>query len=115
MMQRGRAILLALALLLQGLVPAAAFAHDEAAGQGLEICTLHGLEHRQSGHRDHGFAGLACEQCVLASLAMVSSDPPPVPVRAEAAEFAYRPIAERPSILPRAPPRPPSQGPPASA
>ena len=115
---RARAILLALVLALQSLVPAAAFAHDEAnAAAGVEICTAAGLKlvHAARQHQHHGFAGLACEQCVMASLAMVSSEPPPLAVRADAVLFAYRPIAERPSILPRAPPRPPSRAPPASA
>ena len=116
-MGRARAILLALVLALQGLVPAAALAHDAAAGSGgVEICTALGLKlvHDNRTGKHHGFAGLACEQCVMASLAMVSAAPPPLVIRADAVAFHYRPIAERPSILPRAPPRPPSQGPPIS-
>lgn len=116
--RRVRALALALLLALQGLVPAAALAHDASPGAGgVEICTALGLKLVHGGQRGkhHGFAGLACEQCVMASLAMVAADPPPAPVRPEAVVFAYRPIAERPSILPRAPPRPPSQGPPVSA
>lgn len=114
---RVRAILLALVLLLQGLVPAAAFAHDEARRPAaLDICTGEGLKHAQAaGHDHHGFAGLACEQCVMASLAMVAVAPPPLRVRGLAVEFSFRPTAERPSIQPRSPPRPPSIGPPASA
>ena len=115
---RARAILHALVLALQGLVPAAALAHDDAGrAGGVEICTAAGLQlvHTAQRHRHHGFAGLACEQCVMASLAMVSAEPPPLMVRADAVLFAYRPTAERPSILPRAPPRPPSRAPPVSA
>ncbi len=112
-----RAILLALTLVLQGLVPAAALAHDGARGPAvLEICTGEGLKHIHSPHQgSHGFAGLACEQCVMASLAMVSAAPPPVRVQIQAVSFIYRPAAERPSLQPRAPPRPPSIGPPISA
>ena len=113
---KARAILLALVLLLQGLVPAAAFAHDEARGPAnIDICTGEGLKHLSAHHQHHGFAGLACEQCVMASLAMVDAAPPPLRVRAESLSFVFRPVAERPSIQPRAPPRPPSQGPPFSA
>ena len=113
---RARAILLALVLLLQGLVPAAAFAHDETHGAGaVQICTGAGLKRASAHHEHHGFAGLACEQCVMASLAMVDAAPPPLRVRAEALVFVFQPAAERPSIQPRAPPRPPSQGPPLSA
>ena len=111
---RVRAILLALALVLQGFVPAAAFAHDDARGPAaLEICTGEGIKHLHvARHGHHGFGGLACEQCVMASLAMVAAAPPPLRMRSQAVQFAYRPAAERPSSQPRAPPRPPSIGPP---
>ncbi len=115
---RVRAILLALVLALQGLVPAAALAHDAVAGSGgVEICTALGLKlvHQGPAGKHHGFAGLACEQCVMASLAMVSAEPPVLTIHADAVSFHYRPIAERPSVLPRAPPRPPSRAPPISA
>ncbi len=115
---RVRAIVLALVLALQGLVPAAALAHDATPGAGgVEICTALGVKlvrAAQPGNH-HGFGGLACEQCVMASLAMVSAEPPQVFAGADAVDFAYRPIAERPSTLPRAPPRPPSTAPPISA
>jgi hypothetical protein len=104
---------MALALILQGLIPAAAIAHDHAAGGATELCTPQGLKPapvRPDHH--HGFGGLACEQCVMASLAMTGSAPPPVIERCKAAEIIPPPIAERPSLLPRAPPRPPSCGPP---
>lgn len=114
---RARAILLALVVVLQGLVPAAAFAHDEAGNPAvIQICTGEGLKlvHVGSPHRHQGFAGLACEQCVMASLATVAAAPPSLPVRADVARFVYLPAGERPSIRPRAPPRPPSIGPPIS-
>lgn len=115
---KARAILLALALVLQGLVPAAAFAHEEARGPAAqEICTGEGLKHLHATHHDghRGFAGLACEQCVMASLAMVAAAPPPLWIRSQPVSFLYRPTAERPSNQPRGPPRPPSHGPPISA
>ena len=115
--ERVRAILLALVLVLQGLVPAAALAHDSASGSGgVEICTALGLKlvHDGRAGKHHGFAGLACEQCVMASLAMVSAEPPPLAVVADAVVFHYRPAPERPSQRPRAPPRPPSRAPPIS-
>ena len=112
---RARAILLALVLLLQGLVPAAALAHEGERGlAGLQICTGEGLRRISAHHERHGFAGLACEQCVMASFAIVDAAPPPLRLRAEALVFVFLPAAERPSIQPRAPPRPPSQGPPVS-
>ncbi len=114
---RVRAILLALVLVLQGLVPAAALAHDSASGSGgVEICTALGLKlvHEGPAGKHHGFAGLACEQCVVASLAMVSAESPQLAVLADAVAFHYRPVAERPSQHPRAPPRPPSRAPPIS-
>ena len=119
LMGLARAILLVLALVLQGLTPAAALAHDQARSSNLiEICTSDGLKSVPAvapHSKHHGFGGLACEQCVMASLAMVAAEPPPVVVdRATVARFVYLPVAERPSTLPRAPPRPPSQGPPAS-
>ena len=113
-----RAILLALVLVLQGLVPAAALAQDEARGPAaIAICTGEGLKlvHTGSPHHRHGFAGLACEQCVMASLAMVASPPPVEMVRSQAVRFVYLPASERPSTRPRAPPRPPSRGPPIPA
>ena len=112
------ALALVLALVLQGLAPAAALAHDQTPSSGLiEICSSGGLKsvHAASPQsRHHGFGGLACEQCVMASLTMVAAEPPGLAARFDTVAFTYRPISERPSILPRAPPRPPSQGPPTS-
>src|SRR3569833_913339 len=95
---RVRAILLALVLVLQGLVPAAAIAHDEARGpSGVEICTGEGVRHVHApGRGHHGFGGLACEQCVMASLAMVAAAPPPVAARVAPVSFLCRPAAGRP-------------------
>ncbi len=118
LMRLARALALVLALLLQGLAPAAALAHDEAPSSRLiQICTGDGLRSVQAASphsKHHGFGGLACEQCVMASLTMVAAEPPGLAARFDVVAFAYRPVSERPSILPRAPPRPPSQGPPTS-
>lgn len=115
--ERARAIALALVLVLQSLVPAAALAGDASPRAGIQICTSAGLQHLPGDprHRPRGFAGLACEQCVMASLAMVAAAPPPLAMSSNTIAFVFVPVAERPSALPRAPPRPPSQGPPVSA
>lgn len=108
---------MALVLLLQGLIPAAAIAHDHA-GQ-IQICTAQGVRliTPQSGHGlDHHFGGLACEQCVMGSLAALAAAPPPEPVPTLWAYAAPR--VATPAAAPlqaRAPPRPPSQGPPVLA
>ena len=108
-------MLAAVTLLLQGLIPAAAVAHDHAGE--IQICTAKGvrlvrMDHGKAGH----FGGLACEQCVMASLAGVAAEPPPAPVPVV---FAYQPPRPPSPAAPpppaRAPPRPPSQGPPVPA
>ncbi len=112
------ALVLVLALLLQGLIPAAAVAHDHGQDQ-IQLCTAAGLKlvslHAVGGHDHHGFGGLACEQCVMASLAALAASPPAPIAPTAKILIAFRPAAERPSALPRAPPRPPSQGPPFQA
>jgi hypothetical protein len=111
------ALLAALALVLQGLIPAAALAHDHAGL--IQLCTAHGVklvgapdDHGKGGH----FGGLACEQCVMASFAAVGAAPPapPLPVRwTWLVRLPAAPAAAPPPA--RAPPRPPSQGPPTFA
>jgi hypothetical protein len=102
------AVLAAVALVLQGLIPAAAMAHDHAGL--IQLCTSQGvtLVGAPGGHgqRQGHFGGLACEQCVMASFAAVGAEPPAPPP--PAAPAAAPPPA-------RAPPRPPSQGPPTFA
>ena len=72
------AALAALVLLLQGLIPAAAIAHNHGADQ-VQICTARGVKlislHAE-GVSHHHFGGLACEQCVMASFTAVAAVPP---------------------------------------
>jgi hypothetical protein len=109
------AALAALVLLLQGLIPGAALAYDHP--REIQLCTAHGvklvrLDHGKGGH----FGGLACEQCVMASLTAVAGEPPPEP---PPTAFAYdAPPLPAPAAAPRqarAPPRPPSTAPPVLA
>ena len=112
------ALLAMLALLVQALIPAAAMAHD-AAGQSVMICTADGAKVEQVsgdviGKKDpKGFAGLPCAQCVAVSLAVTT--PPDVTVAPVlyAVRITPAPRAALTGVaLARAPPRPPSQGPP---
>lgn len=107
------ALLVALSILLQGLIPAAALAADHTDGSGVQICTLQGvktLSGEAGGHKH--FGGLACEQCVMASFAAVAAVQPVLP-QSHAVARAEAPLAvARTANRPRDPPRPPSQGPP---
>jgi hypothetical protein len=114
------ALLAMLALLVQALMPAAAMAHD-AAGQSVMICTADGAKALQVagdviGKKDpKGFAGLPCAQCLAVALA--TTTPPDVAVAPVlyGVHIAPAPVAALTGVaLARAPPRPPSQGPPAA-
>ncbi len=110
-------VLAALVVLLQGLIPAAAIAH--AHGAGVQICTSQGLKllgpAPDTSHRDHGFGGLACEQCVMASFAAIAADAPPTPIRFAQAVLATSIGGRAFPARARDPPRPPSTAPPAFA
>ncbi len=111
------ALVAALILLLQGLIPGAAIAHR--AGDELQICTSAGVRliavPGEAGHRDHGFGGLACEQCVMASFAAITPTAYPLTLRwVEAAPTIFVTTRAFPPRA-RAPPRPPSTAPPAFA
>jgi hypothetical protein len=112
------ALLAVLALLVQGLIPAAAMAYEARADVPamVVLCTADGARTVAvpSDSQDHkGFAGLKCHDCVMASIAAVTPPAPQVApvryvqiVRLEARRIdAIRQVA-------RPPPRPPSQGPP---
>jgi hypothetical protein len=109
------AALAALVLLLQGLIPAAALAHDHPGL--MQICTRHGpaLASVQSDPH-HRFGGLACEQCVMASFAALAAALPPPPAPTAWTYEALAPAAPAAAPLKaRAPPRPPSRAPPVLA
>ncbi len=107
-----------LALCVQGLSPAAALA-AEAEGRSIVICTadgaktLHGVA--APGSEGQGFAGLKCADCVFASLAGVTPVAAAVPVSYAYAALRTPAVRSAKPLGARAPPRPPSQGPPASS
>ena len=112
------ALLAAIAVLAQTLVPAIAMARSTTRGEAIVICTIEGAKLvRVGGDKpvpDTMFGGFKCGQCVAASLAAVTPDPAAtvVPVRyAARIEVAVvRVLGVRGHA--RAPPRPPGQGPP---
>ena len=113
------ALLAMLALLVQALTPAAAMAQD-AAGQTVMICTTDGAKAVQVAgdvigkpKPAKGFAGLSCAQCLAVSLA--TTTPPEIGVAPVlyGVRIVPAPHAALTGVaLARAPPRPPSQGPP---
>ena len=115
------ALLAAVAVLAQTLVPAIAMARSTTRGETIVICTVEGAKLVKVGGddtptQDKMFGGFKCGQCVAASLAAVTPDPAAtiVPVRyAARIEVAIvRVLGVRGHA--RAPPRPPGQGPPVS-
>lgn len=109
------AILAVLALATELLIPAAA-AQAHVAGPQIVICTLQGARTVSLDQQEHdgGFAGLKCHQCVGASLASTSAEPPvliaPVTYGTPISSALFAEAA--PPVGARAPPRPPGQGPP---
>lgn len=109
------ALVMAFALLIQGLVPGAAMAHEMSQSRTVVLCTEGGEKTvtvpNDASHK--GFAGFKCADCVMASIASVL---PPAPVvapiryvqiiRAEHSRPALNIAARRVRLLP------PSQGPP---
>jgi len=114
------ALVAVFALMVQALVPAAAMAAAPGAGGVMVICTQNGTATvafgqpgQAQGGKSRGFAGMPCQDCLAAALAMTETPELAVqPVVYVAARIEHAP-AERP-IEPRAraPPRPPGQGPP---
>ncbi len=122
-----RALLAALAAMLavfvQALAPAAAMAHDiRESGSSMVICTAEGSKVVVIGADGQvrtapakGFMGLKCSACVGPTLAATLATPAPLVAPIEYAEFVETPVARVLGVRghARAPPRPPSQGPPA--
>lgn len=114
------AVLAALAMAVQLLIPAASLAYEANLGRTHEVvmCTAEGavtMSIPASGDHHKGFAGLKCHSCVMASVAAIAVVVPMVePVRYAARVEIGRPSHERPAAPARAPPRPPSTAPPAS-
>ena len=109
------ALVAVFALMVQALVPVAAMA-AAPDGSGAIICTQNGTTTVAFGGqpaRPKGFAGMPCQDCLAAALAMTQTPELAVqPVIYQTGRVEHAP-AERP-VEPRAraPPRPPGQGPP---
>ena len=112
------ALLAALAVLAQTLVPAVAMARSTSVGEAIIICTAEGARLIKVGGEEPAprkiFGGFKCGQCVVASLVAIAPDPTAttVPVRyaARIETAVVRVLGVRGHA--RAPPRPPGQGPP---
>lgn len=121
-----RALLAALAAMLavfvQVMTPAAAMAHDlRESGSAIVICSAEGAKVvilAQDGSirtaPAKGFMGLKCSDCVGPTLAVTLDTPVPAVAPAEYAAFVETPVQRVLGVggHARAPPRPPSQGPP---
>ncbi len=113
------AVLAALAMAAQLMIPAAAMAWEARADQTRQVvmCTADGavtMTVPDSGGHHKGFAGLKCHSCVIASVTAIAAEAPVVePVRYAARIELARPGSDRPGTSARDPPRPPSTAPPA--
>jgi hypothetical protein len=113
-----------LAVLVQAMTPAAAMAHDlRESGSAIVICTAEGSKVLILGEDGSvrtapakGFMGLKCSNCVGPTLAATLSAPAPSIAPVQYAEFVETPVQRVLGVRghARAPPRPPSQGPPAN-
>lgn len=121
-----RALLAALAAMLavfvQVLTPAAAMAHDlRESGSTIVICSAEGSKVVLLGEDGSvrtapakGFMGLKCSDCVGPTLAVTLGAPVPAIAPVQYVEFVETPVQRVLGVRghARAPPRPPSQGPP---
>jgi hypothetical protein len=107
------------ALMVQALIPAAAMANQLDRGGALVICTSGGTQTITSdgapaspAHK--GFAGMPCQDCLAAAMAVVAPAPAPSvqPVAYAIARVEHAPVRSVLAPRARAPPRPPGQGPP---
>lgn len=109
------ALLTVFALLVQAWIPSLAMAAPASAAD-MVLCTQQGLQTAPT-NPDPGQTAPshACQHCVCPAL--VSAPPPIVSVLAVAYVVAEAPVSDTPVGVrpqPRAPPRPPGQGPPSS-
>lgn len=113
----GALIAALIALFVQAIMPAVAMATESLGGQTIEICTDQGAQKVVVGAdgkvQKKGFAGLPCQDCLSATLAVVTTPELAVTQVAYAADQTTY-VAEAATIAPRArgPPRPFGQGPP---
>lgn len=113
-----------LAVLVQVLTPAAAMAHDlRESGSAMVICTADGSkvvvineDGSISTAPAKSFMGLKCTNCVGPTLAATVDAPVPTIAPVHYAEYLETPVERVLGVRghARAPPRPPSQGPPAN-
>ena len=121
-----RALLAAIAAMLavcvQVMAPSAAMAHDlRESGSAIVICSADGAKVVLIGEDGvvrtapaKGFMGLKCSNCVGATLAVTLDAPAPAVAPVRYAEFVETPVERVLGVRghARAPPRPPSRGPP---
>lgn len=115
--RRTLAVLVAVfALMVQALVPAAAMAAAPNASAAMVICTGAGVatvSDPGQPSRPKGFAGMPCQDCLAAALAVtLLPDLAIQPVIYAAARIERAPAERLIEPRARAPPRPPGQGPP---
>jgi hypothetical protein len=114
---RGLTVLFAVfALLIQALMPTAAMASRSDGPSAVVICTATGSQILSAdGHlsKSKGFAGMPCQDCLAAAMAIVATPELAVqPVAYTAAKVEHAPVRHVFAARARAPPRPPGQGPP---
>jgi hypothetical protein len=112
---RGVAALFAVfALLIQALTPTAAMA--SRSDGAIVICTATGTQTLSAdGHpsKSKGFAGMPCQDCLAAAMAVIVTPELAVqPVAYTIAKVEHAPVRQVFAPRARAPPRPPGQGPP---
>jgi hypothetical protein len=104
------------ALCIQLLIPAASLAHEaQGSSRTVVLCTLDGAKTVvvPGDGPAHGFGGLKCHDCVMASVAAVQpGDATVIPVRYALDSRRDRAGLAQPPARSRAPPRPPSTAPP---
>ncbi|HEX5378254.1 MAG TPA: DUF2946 domain-containing protein [Phenylobacterium sp.] len=110
------ALLAVMALLVQALLPAAAMAAQASGATRIEICTAQGSQSAvigADGKARTGFMGLPCQDCLAIAAAMtVTPELAVEPIAYALARVRHVEAAALGLRLARAPPRPPSQGPP---
>ena len=109
------ALLAVFALLVQALIPGAAMASQPDAASIL--CTATGIQVADSskapGGPHKGFAGMPCQDCLAAALAVTQAPALAIrPVIYATARIERPPVERLIEPRARAPPRPPGQGPP---
>lgn len=111
------ALVAVFALVVQAMLPAAAMASSAGSDDFGVICTSSGAATISSPgpaqNPAKGFAGMPCQDCLAAALAVISTPELAVrPVAYTVALVQHQAADQRLAPRARAPPRPPGQGPP---